>query len=150
MKKRKTRKKRMVTNTCRCYKVTMFQEVNFHLFLGKKWIIREKQLLKEHFFHSSELLRISLSSATTKIEIYSNLKGLSDTDKYKKHDLMKKEEVKQPMLQVLTPYEIETLEMYTVQTFRLTAQSVEKKSIDWWMERGCGQVSFPVTIIVHK
>lgn len=42
------------------------------------------------------------------------------------------------MLQVLAPYEIETLEMYTVQTFRLMAQLVEKKSIDWWMERGCG------------
>jgi len=42
------------------------------------------------------------------------------------------------MLQVLTPYESETLEVYTVQTFKLMAQLVEKKSIDWWMERGDG------------
>lgn len=42
------------------------------------------------------------------------------------------------MLQVLTPYEIESLEMYTVQAFRLMAQLVEKKSIDGWMERGDG------------
>lgn len=40
------------------------------------------------------------------------------------------------MLQVLTPYEIEALELNTVETFRHTAQLVEKKNIDWWIERG--------------
>lgn len=55
---------------------------------------RGEVTFKGALFHSRELLRISLSSATTKIEVNSNLKGLSDTAKYRKYDLMKKEEVK--------------------------------------------------------
>lgn len=44
---------------------------------------------KGALFHSREQLRISLSSATPKVEIDGNLKGRSDIDK--KYVLMKKE-----------------------------------------------------------
>lgn len=66
----------------------MFQEVNLYLFLGKKKKkdSQEEVAFKGALFHSRE----HLSSATTEVEIGSNLKGLSDTDKYKKYVLMKK------------------------------------------------------------